>query len=887
MAQWDKIAQLSKSETNISRQIISLLEHCQIPINIRQIFAGWIEEQPWAEFENEEHENQCEPNVLKELLSKISQREQAPGGDVAEIALLADGRRKLIVIIRNNCTIHCNKCVYLQDTYGTSSRFFAKNMKHCLESERLVIESLNQDPDMKRKRPIKSNIAVEDPQIQQRIAMMQEKISGLDAMIRNLDHCQEVSHLNLQELTEKKVSAEREGNQIIADQLVSKIRDITVRIYNERKELCEQCLVPLASEVAHLVLSIWEEIADFKQKQKLSITCLDKPKEGAIEILDKHCESGSVFMINLLRALENTQMIFRKNTFNDDPPLKLLQKVIEELNSYIKEHINRCFIVCKDVPNQILKVGGGKTTAFRMSVRLLGGCGLNPSASPIVSATLYSEKDLALLEDANHKGGPPKPMGVVSNGKDKSMEKRPMVANFTALRLEKVNRPDKGRNEDLVTSYKYGIMFRTSINVMNNTHNIKATSLPLVLVSQTSQDCMAKGTLIWDAAFSKPTRLPFEVASEVEWTGVKAVLNALWKEHTGRGLDENHFLFIARLIFKDPLRTNFENQMITEKQLIRDKMPSSQGFSFWKWNWAYMNLCRDHIKREWQDGLVCGFISKQDAKERLQNEPVGSFLIRFSESSIESCQKADFYGYLTVAVLEVDPVTTKNRVFFLKDHLTPEDLAKYDLVMILNAFEVEDFMNPGVMKRLLNGLYPNVTIPFEERFHSYLANKRESLKDSGYVHASLKLEISLTDDKTRARRESFNPMSPSVSSMNSYNPQSPLSAVSMDNPGTPQGVGMLTGSPIGSRDLDSQNSFTERPMVSQMLTTDLPEFGTIDSNLLQFGNSFMQQGADNGIVQELSNMGIEGFVNSQDDMGQLIGAHGQESMDGGRTFRRL
>ena len=59
-------------------------------------------------------------------------------------------------------------------------------------------------------------------------------------------------------------------------------------------------------------------------------------------------------------------------------------------------------------------------------------------------------------------------------------------------------------------------------------------------------------------------------------------------------------------------------------------------------------------------------------------------------------------------------------MFFLKDHLTPDDLMKYDLVIILNAFEVEDFMNPGVMKRLLNGLYPETHKSFEEKFFSYI-----------------------------------------------------------------------------------------------------------------------------------------------------------------------
>jgi hypothetical protein len=53
------------------------------------------------------------------------------------------------------------------------------------------------------------------------------------------------------------------------------------------------------------------------------------------------------------------------------------------------------------------------------------------------------------------------------------MEKKPMVANFSALKLENVNRPDRGKNDDLVTSFKFGIIFKTTINVMNTNHEIK------------------------------------------------------------------------------------------------------------------------------------------------------------------------------------------------------------------------------------------------------------------------------------------------------------------------------------------------------------------------------------------------------------------------------
>ena len=53
--------------------------------------------------------------------------------------------------------------------------------------------------------------------------------------------------------------------------------------------------------------------------------------------------------------------------------------------------------------------------------------------------------------------------------------------------------------------------------------------------------------------------------------------------------------------------------------------------------------------------MVWGFISKEDSKEKLINQPIGTFLLRFSESSIEPSQKADFCGNITVAVVELDP----------------------------------------------------------------------------------------------------------------------------------------------------------------------------------------------------------------------------------------
>ena len=55
--------------------------------------------------------------------------------------------------------------------------------------------------------------------------------------------------------------------------------------------------------------------------------------------------------------------------------------------------------------------------------------------------------------------------------------------------------------------------------------------------------------------------------------------------------------------------------------------------------------------------LIYGFISKDAAKHKLCDSPCGTFLLRFSESNIEQSQRSDISGFLTLAVMELDPKT--------------------------------------------------------------------------------------------------------------------------------------------------------------------------------------------------------------------------------------
>lgn len=46
-----------------------------------------------------------------------------------------------------------------------------------------------------------------------------------------------------------------------------------------------------------------------------------------------------------------------------------------------------------------------------------------------------------------------------------------------------------------------------------------------------------------------------------------------------------------------------------------------------------MKFTRKYISQELKAGLVIGFITKSDTERKLQNCPVGTFLLRFSDSA--------------------------------------------------------------------------------------------------------------------------------------------------------------------------------------------------------------------------------------------------------------
>lgn len=80
----------------------------------------------------------------------------------------------------------------------------------------------------------------------------------------------------------------------------------------------------------------------------------------------------------------------------------------------------------------------------------------------------------------------------------------------------------------------------------------------------------------------------------------------------------------------DPSENDFD-RLITWKQIAKEK--NGQTFPFFTWFQEIIKLTRSHLSNEFSVGLIEGFISKDDAWEKLRNCEPGTFLLRFSDST--------------------------------------------------------------------------------------------------------------------------------------------------------------------------------------------------------------------------------------------------------------
>ncbi|XP_075927610.1 signal transducer and activator of transcription 5A-like [Petromyzon marinus] len=393
----------------------------------------------------------------------------------------------------------------------------------------------------------------------------------------------------------------------------------------ERLQTCTMLLNQMLSCLLEDKLPQWQ------RKQQLA--AIGGPPEGSLDALQEWSECMADAVIRSRQHLKRFESLLQQLALPGPSPDALLN--LNNNLARLLSDIATKTLVMERQPPQVLKT----QTKFGCSLRFLAGSKLELTGSlPHVHATIVSEAQARALHVGHH------PRNEVSgeiHNNNTVMEYQQgsgaLMANFRSMLLKKIRRSDR-RGSESVTEEKFAILFQATLNTGDGEFLLHAQvlSLPVVVIVHGSQENNATATVLWDNAFSEPRRLPFQVPEAVPWSRLMAVLDSKFRSEVDSptGLCTDSVTFLAHKAFGySSGGEDLADRAISWAQFNRENLPG-RTFTFWQWFDGVMELTKKYLKSHWNDGAIVGFVSRAQAQDMLLSLPVGTFLLRFSDSEI-------------------------------------------------------------------------------------------------------------------------------------------------------------------------------------------------------------------------------------------------------------
>ncbi|KRZ36233.1 Signal transducer and activator of transcription 1 [Trichinella pseudospiralis] len=416
--------------------------------------------------------------------------------------------------------------------------------------------------------------------------------------------------------------------------LISTLKKSTESIENLRKQLIDGAL------------------REWKHRQKLSQ--IGYSFEEADELLDRIGKSfeslaeevWTILTITFwfIELLEQTPKLPDNNVSKCLPAVESIRSLlIDEL----KMIIQKSFIVSKQ-PNVVLK----QHNKFNAEVRLLVGDKLGIKFFNVkVTVKLISEDQAQSLEDGTTSAFDATTVAKIGISSLSEAEKdfqeenleverqsKRVKATFKSKLLKVDSRKPMSKNVEIpVCERNYALLFTCTMFKMGDItfDSIWALSCPVKLTVHGSQERLSQAMILWNHAFA-PAENPFNIPKAVEWSQLAEALKYKFKCQTGatRPLSDAHLKYIAGKLVADPSCFSYETSLVTLEQFCKLPMREDVDFSFWSWFFEIAALIKQKLLRLWDDGLITGFISREDARSLLLSLHESCFLLRFSDSHL-------------------------------------------------------------------------------------------------------------------------------------------------------------------------------------------------------------------------------------------------------------
>uniref|UniRef100_A0A672K7L9 Signal transducer and activator of transcription n=1 Tax=Sinocyclocheilus grahami TaxID=75366 RepID=A0A672K7L9_SINGR len=365
-----------------------------------------------------------------------------------------------------------------------------------------------------------------------------------------------------------------------------------------------------------------EELVDWKWRQQKS--CIGAPDDTSLEHLEKWFTQIIECMFQLQKFLQKLDELVGKMTYDNDPILVRKPPLKSRVDTLLTHLIKSSFVV-ETQPS--MPQGRGPlvlrtNVQFSVKVRLLYKVSeLNHVMKVTVSVNKFRKFNvLGTLSKALN-------MAESMNGG--------MVADFRHLTLkdQKVGGGGKGIN-DLslsVTEELHRITFQTQFDYQGLSVPLETSSLPVVVVSNSSQQQSAWASVLWFnmlCSDSKNVKF-FETSPAATWPQFGEMLSWQFLSCGKRGLDNDQLETLAIKLFGK--QQSYDSCKISWTKFSKENLPDT-NFTLWVWLDGILTLVKLYLSDLWSDGSIMGFVSKGKERLLLKKKQNGTFLLRFSES---------------------------------------------------------------------------------------------------------------------------------------------------------------------------------------------------------------------------------------------------------------
>ncbi|XP_076613281.1 signal transducer and activator of transcription 2 isoform X1 [Chaetodon auriga] len=733
MAQWDRLRQLPAV---YGQQLHELYDRDALPMDVRHYLSVWIEKQEWHRAARDHDLAMVLFQVLLENLdiqhSRFVQEES--------------------FLLQHNIRRYKHNFQKYQD----DPCILASTILWFLEKEKEILQSADLAEQVKF-------LCVEQEAMETNSQQdLERKMAGLRNEVQCMEHTMVCLEEQQDEFDFKYQTFKMEA---VVDEAVKneqmKVFQLLINRLNECKKSTVSDLSKILDKSEDLTnILVKKELMEWQRRQQKA--CIGAPDNVCLDQLENWFTCVAVCLFQVREFLSKLEELVGKVSYANDPVKAQKPALQKRTDSLLKDLLKSSFVV-ETQPS--MPQGKGPlvlrtNVQFSVKTRLLVKF---PELNHSMKVNVSMDREAPQIKGYrrfNVLGTSTKALNMAES------QSGGMVADFRHLTLKEQKSGGGGKGvSDIslsVTEELHIIYFNTVFEQKGLSVALQASSLPVVIISNSSQQQSAWASVLWFNMVSQDTKdvMLFANCPAATWPQFGEMLSWQFLSATKRGLNDDQLVMIADKLFGKT--QNYDNCKVAWSKFSKENTPDT----FWIWFDGILVMVKTYLEDLWRDGHIMGFVSKGKEKSLLKKKQRGTFLLRFSESVI---------GGITFSWVETT-ITGEPDVKTVQP-FTKVDLSQIPFHEIIRNFQILEAEN--IPENPLLYLYPN--IPKDEAFGKYYSEK--SGDDSPYIkYIKTKLMFVSKENTLEAR----SPMSSDMTQGEGLEPVNSLCGEAAEQNGTPQ-----------------------------------------------------------------------------------------------------